>query len=217
MRRGGVKAAAAAEKAREAARAKVWAARASTTVVLWLCCALLLATSRELGRWSGCLTQPLIVVERRFEAVAAAGSERAAASASAAAAARGERAESSASEAAVAALPPKRIYKNNGYLMVSCNGGLNQMRAAICDMVTIARYLNVTLIVPELDKTSFWADPSEFKDIFDVDYFISSLRDEVRILKELPPRLKRRVELGYVRSMPPVSWSDISYYQNQVW
>ena len=29
----------------------------------------------------------------------------------------------------------------------------------ICDMVTIARYLNVTLIVPELDKTSFWADP----------------------------------------------------------
>jgi len=26
-------------------------------------------------------------------------------------------------------------------------------------MVAIARYLNVTLIVPELDKTSFWADP----------------------------------------------------------
>ncbi|KAL5198705.1 hypothetical protein ABZP36_002217 [Zizania latifolia] len=28
---------------------KLWAARASTTVVLWLCCALLLATSRELA------------------------------------------------------------------------------------------------------------------------------------------------------------------------
>lgn len=112
--------------------------------------------------------------------------------------------------------PPKRVYKNNGYLMVSCNGGLNQMRAAICDMVAIARYLNVTLIVPELDKTSFWNDPSEFQDIFDIDHFITSLRDEVRILKELPPRLKRRVELGLFYTMPPISWSDISYYHDQI-
>lgn len=57
---------------------------------------------------------------------------------------------------------------------------------------------------------------SEFQDIFDVDHFITSLRDEVRVLKQLPPRLKRRVELGHVHTMPPVSWSDISYYHNQV-
>ncbi|KAM0821076.1 hypothetical protein ACQ4PT_071024 [Festuca glaucescens] len=86
----------------------------------------------------------------------------------------------------------------------------------ICDMVVIARYLNVTLVVPELDKTSFWNDPSEFQDIFDVEHFITSLRDEVRILRELPPRVKRRVELGMFHSMPPISWSDISYYHNQV-
>ncbi|KAF5807334.1 putative GDP-fucose protein O-fucosyltransferase [Helianthus annuus] len=113
-------------------------------------------------------------------------------------------------------LPPKRVYKNNGYLLISCNGGLNQMRSAICDMVAIARYLNVTLIVPELDKTSFWADPSEFEDIFDVDHFITSLRDEVRILKQLPIRLKQKVESGILHTMPPVSWSDISYYHNQI-
>jgi len=90
------------------------------------------------------------------------------------------------------------------------------MRAAICDMVVIARYLNVTLIVPELDKTSFWNDPSEFQDIFDIEHFITSLRDEVRILRELPPRIKRRVELGKFHSMPPISWSDISYYHKQI-
>ncbi|KAL9998161.1 putative GDP-fucose protein O-fucosyltransferase [Helianthus debilis subsp. tardiflorus] len=81
--------------------------------------------------------------------------------------------------------------------------------SAICDMVAIARYLNVTLIVPELDKTSFWADPSDFEDIFDADHFITSLRDEVLILKQLPPRLKKRVELGIVHTMPPISRSDI--------
>lgn len=122
------------------------------------------------------------------------------------------------------------------------------MIVQICDMVAIARYLNVTLIVPELDKASFWADPrlvfsfhlgvfvfslltceegfcshelliplvSEFQDIFDVDHFITSLRDEVRILKELPPRLKQRVENGLLYTMPPISWSDMSYYKNQV-
>ncbi|KAL2329770.1 hypothetical protein Fmac_017351 [Flemingia macrophylla] len=113
-------------------------------------------------------------------------------------------------------LPPKRVYRNNGYLLVSCNGGLNQMRAAICDMVAIARHLNVTLVVPELDKASFWADSSDFKDIFDVDHFITSLRDEVRIIKQLPPRVKRRVEQGLFYSMPPISWSNISYYEKQV-
>ncbi|KAL5723328.1 Rhamnogalacturonan I rhamnosyltransferase 1 [Ranunculus cassubicifolius] len=111
----------------------------------------------------------------------------------------------------------KKIFKkNNGYLMVSCNGGLNQMRAAICDMVAIASYLNVTLIVPELDKTSFWNDPSEFQDIFDVDHFIRSLRSKVRIFKQIPPHLKTKVENGLVPSFPPISWSNISYYRKTV-
>ncbi|CAI0390430.1 unnamed protein product [Linum tenue] len=76
-------------------------------------------------------------------------------------------------------LPPERIYESNGYLMISSNGGLNQMRSGICDMVAIARFLNVTLIVPELDNTSFWNDQSQFANIFNVDYFIASLRDEI--------------------------------------
>ncbi|PIA57630.1 hypothetical protein AQUCO_00600388v1 [Aquilegia coerulea] len=83
-------------------------------------------------------------------------------------------------------------------------------------MVAIARYMDVTLIVPELDKTSFWNDPSEFQDIFDVDHFITSLRDEVRILKEVPKGLQEKVDKGNFLSMPPISWSDISYYHHQI-
>ncbi|KAJ7524880.1 hypothetical protein O6H91_17G026000 [Diphasiastrum complanatum] len=112
--------------------------------------------------------------------------------------------------------PPARIYKNNGYLRVSCNGGLNQMRAAICDMVAIAKHLNVTLVLPELDKGSFWADPSDFGDIFDVDHFILSLRDQVRIIKQLPQKSSNTWKNGKIFTMHPVSWSSESYYLKQI-
>ncbi|KAG8654148.1 rhamnogalacturonan I rhamnosyltransferase 1 isoform X2 [Manihot esculenta] len=111
-------------------------------------------------------------------------------------------------------LLPARNYTSNGYLKVSCNGGLNQMRSAICDMVAVARLLNLTLVVPELDKTSFWADPSNFEDIFNVKHFIFSLRDEVRIVKRVPKRFRK---YGYkVFKMPPVSWSNEKYYLQQI-
>ncbi|KAH9328840.1 hypothetical protein KI387_000948 [Taxus chinensis] len=112
-------------------------------------------------------------------------------------------------------LPAKRLYKSNGFLKVTCNGGLNQMRAAICDMVTIAKFMNLTLVVPELDKTSFWADSSEFGDIFDVKHFITSLRDEVRIVKELPKKFHRKAHSKFF-SMAPVSWSSEKYYMKKI-
>ncbi|GFP84535.1 uncharacterized protein at1g04910 [Phtheirospermum japonicum] len=175
-------------------RMKLWMIRATTSVLLWTCIVQLTALSEPWGLgvlkgWPSCFSQDSAAVALDVQL---------------------------SPELPIRVLPPKRVYKNNGYLMVSCNGGLNQMRAAICDMVAIARCLNVTLIVPELDKTSFWNDPSEFQDIFDVDHFITSLRDEVRILKELPPRVKRRVELGMIFTMPPISWSDITYYHNKI-
>ncbi|RZC04224.1 O-fucosyltransferase 3 isoform B [Glycine soja] len=110
---------------------------------------------------------------------------------------------------------PARNYTSNGFLRVSCNGGLNQMRAAICDMVTVARLLNLTLVVPELDKKSFWADPSNFEDIFDVRHFIDSLQDEVRIVKRVPKRFSRKSGYSTLK-MPPVSWSNEKYYLEQI-
>ena len=57
---------------------------------------------------------------------------------------------------------------------------------------------------------------SQFEDIFDVDYFIQSLKHEVRILKQLPPELKAKFQQKYIYSMPPASWSNMSYYYNSV-
>lgn len=43
-----------------------------------------------------------------------------------------------------------------------------------------------TLIVPALDHSSFWDDPSEFKDIFNVRDFIDSLKMSVFLKVFLP-------------------------------
>ncbi|GMJ04588.1 RG-I rhamnosyltransferase 1 [Hibiscus trionum] len=112
--------------------------------------------------------------------------------------------------------PPQRIYKSNGYLIISPNGGLNQKRLGISDMVAIARYLNVTLIVPKFAHGTDMNDTCEFADIFDVNHFITSLRDEVKILKELPSEQKTKLESEPLYYMFPTSFASLEYYHQRV-
>nr|CAB3481700.1 unnamed protein product [Digitaria exilis] len=72
------------------------------------------------------------------------------------------------------------------YLMIVTSGGLNQQRTGIVDAVVAARILNASLVVPKLDQASFWKDSSNFSEIFDTDWFISSLSKDVKIVKQLP-------------------------------
>ncbi|GMH09541.1 hypothetical protein Nepgr_011382 [Nepenthes gracilis] len=92
---------------------------------------------------------------------------------------------------------------SNGYLLIAASGGLNQQRTGITDAVVVARILNATLVVPELDHHSFWKDDSDFKDIFDVDWFISSLAKDVTIVKRVPDKFMRSLEKPpYTMRMP---------------
>eukprot|EP00850_Spirogloea_muscicola_P002833 SM000011S19011 [mRNA] locus=s11:370828:374503:- [translate_table: standard] len=77
----------------------------------------------------------------------------------------------------------------SGYLIVTANGGLNQMRAAV-----------------NLSYT-----PHVFEDIFDVDHFMEVLKDDVTVVSALPPELDvKPVE------KQPVSWSKGSYYKGEM-
>ncbi|XP_058189762.1 O-fucosyltransferase 6-like isoform X1 [Rhododendron vialii] len=76
----------------------------------------------------------------------------------------------------------------NRYLLIATSGGLNQQRTGITDAVVAAYILNATLVVPKLDQKSFWKDNSNFSEIFDVDWYISYLSKDVKIIKQLPTK-----------------------------
>ncbi|KAF9612064.1 hypothetical protein IFM89_037983 [Coptis chinensis] len=113
-------------------------------------------------------------------------------------------------------IEPSPLYspptESRGYLLVHTNGGLNQMRAGICDMVAVARILNATLVVPELDKRSFWQDTSNFSDVFDEDHFINALANDVKVIKKLPKELTNATRA--VKQFR--SWSGMDYYQDEI-
>ncbi|KAK1554244.1 hypothetical protein Q3G72_009656 [Acer saccharum] len=84
-----------------------------------------------------------------------------------------------------------------GYIQVFLDGGLNQQRMGICDAVAVAKILNAILVIPQLEVNPVWQDSSSFTDIFDLDHFIFTLRDEISIVKEVPSEY---------------SWSSREYY-----
>ncbi|KAM3701394.1 hypothetical protein ACJW31_05G169300 [Castanea mollissima] len=79
---------------------------------------------------------------------------------------------------------------NNGYILVTANGGINQQRVAVCNAVMVARLLNSTLVIPRFLYSSVWRDASQFSDIYQEEHFINYLTPDIRIVKELPKDLQ---------------------------
>ncbi|CAN1165721.1 O-fucosyltransferase 15 [Linum perenne] len=84
----------------------------------------------------------------------------------------------------------ERSEGNNGYILITANGGINQQRVAVCNAVVVARLLNSTLVVPRFMYSSVWKDVSQFSDIYQQEHFIEYLAPDIRIVKELPQELQ---------------------------
>nr|CAB3457039.1 unnamed protein product [Digitaria exilis] len=75
--------------------------------------------------------------------------------------------------------------------------GWKQCLKSSVSHVAVAKILNATLVIPHLEVNPVWKDSSSFEEIFDVDHFINSLKDDVSIIKVLPKEF---------------SWSTREYY-----
>ncbi|KDP38063.1 hypothetical protein JCGZ_04706 [Jatropha curcas] len=108
--------------------------------------------------------------------------------------------------------------ESNGYIYIEANGGLNQQRTSICNAVAVAGYLNATLLIPNFHFHSIWKDPSKFRDIYDEDYFVSSLENDVRVVDKIPGYLMERFDhnLTNVYNFRVKAWSSIQYYRDIV-
>ncbi|XP_070029437.1 O-fucosyltransferase 11-like [Nicotiana sylvestris] len=107
----------------------------------------------------------------------------------------------------------------NLYLIVDANGGLNQQRSSICNAVVIAALLNATLLIPRLEFHNVWRDSSGFADIYDEDHFISTLKDYLTVVKELPAELMEKYDsnISNIRNLRVQAWAPPSYYLEEVY
>ncbi|XP_008467134.2 protein ESMERALDA 1-like [Cucumis melo] len=108
--------------------------------------------------------------------------------------------------------------ESNGYIYVEANGGLNQQRTSICNAVAVAGYLNATLVIPNFHFHSIWRDPSKFSEIYDEEYFIKTLENDVRIVNKIPEYIMERFDhnMTNVYNFRIKAWSSIQYYKDTV-
>ncbi|XP_073123999.1 O-fucosyltransferase 27 [Henckelia pumila] len=83
---------------------------------------------------------------------------------------------------------------SNGFIFVRIQGGFHEIRNSICDVVVVARLLNATLVIPEIQSTtSSKGISTQFKSfayLYNEDQFMVALAEDVKVVKTLPKDLK---------------------------
>ncbi|EFH53468.1 hypothetical protein ARALYDRAFT_484728 [Arabidopsis lyrata subsp. lyrata] len=108
--------------------------------------------------------------------------------------------------------PPART---NGFVFVRIQGGFHEIRNSIPDVVAVSRLLNATLVIPEIQSTtSSKGISSQFKSfayLYNEEHFMSSIANDVRVVKTLPKNLKWARRKKQIPSFK-VSYGSSPYY-----
>ncbi|XP_051118964.1 O-fucosyltransferase 27 [Andrographis paniculata] len=84
--------------------------------------------------------------------------------------------------------------QTSGFIFVRIRGGFHEIRNSICDVVVVARLLNATLVIPEIQSTtSSKGISTEFKSfayLYSEEQFMTALSEDIKVVKTLPKDLK---------------------------
>ncbi|KAI9377202.1 hypothetical protein POPTR_019G036600v4 [Populus trichocarpa] len=110
--------------------------------------------------------------------------------------------------------------KNNGYIYAKIFGGFEKIRSSICDLVTISRLLNATLVIPEIQESLQSKGISykfkSFSYLYDEEQFIASLKNDVIVVNSLPENLKAGRRRNEIHTYKPKSSASPSFYVKEI-
>ncbi|KAM2450786.1 hypothetical protein ACFX1W_008326 [Malus domestica] len=110
--------------------------------------------------------------------------------------------------------------QSNGFIYAKIFGGFEKIRSTICDLVTISRLLNATLVIPDIqESTRSKGISSRFKSftyLYDELHFIASLKNDIVIVKSLPDNLKAARKRNEFPSFRPKKSASPNFYIKEV-
>ncbi|CAL9114802.1 unnamed protein product [Musa textilis] len=119
---------------------------------------------------------------------------------------------------------PRNFYpvpgQQNGLIYAKIFGGFVKIRSSICDLVAIARLLNATLVIPEIQQSVRSKGISKkfksFSYLYDEEQFIAALLDDVIVIKSLPTDLKEARKRRKFPTISPKRSASPSFYIGEV-
>lgn len=115
---------------------------------------------------------------------------------------------------------PAPNLENNGFIYAKIFGRFEKIRNSICDLVTVSRLLNATLVIPELQQSLRSKGISSmfksFSYIYNEEKFIAALANDVIIVTDLPLVLKEARKKKKFPIFRPEITASPSYYFNEI-